>query len=179
MNIKQVVTLATVLLAVPISAFASTSNPSTDTAKLLKELHKQNSQVLLDNPQPPEPNTLEDNRTLNGVDINNNGVPDRAECVIWQALSFPNTTSKQDYDRYMALAKLFIIPPKGEHRTVLEADVVCRTRKIPEDLQDFLSYGMIKTAMLNTRQRRKLYYQRVTQQWSPSGPNCDLFHEDF
>ena len=128
----------------------------------------------INNLLPQKPTKQEDDLTINGVDINNNGVRDYIEAIIPQ---FIPTEKREDVDFYKKiLGMIKNIQPTQEDKVIDYHKFYCQYISLPDDFKQRTSSMMFQELVTDTKDRRKRFYeQAINMNGSLWAEDCEIY----
>jgi len=107
--------------------------------------------------RPIEPDRVIDSSTITGVDSNNNGTRDLIEIIAFQALNMIGGIEVGMYDETVAVMNMLQPQDPPIPNSINQIDVYCAFNELPAGVKRDLSFGLMKTVVLDTQARKVAY----------------------
>ena len=142
---------------------SDTSSPTSET-KLPLTKENITSIILPNNSKlPPKPDKTENNKTLSGVDANNNNIRDDLEHIAYQSTQFAQTSDKkEEYEKLIELIK-YIQPTGATSQIIEQHKFYCEYRNLPENVRDNISMQRLQDIVTDTLERKKAFYNSLVK----------------
>ena len=113
---------------------------------------------------PPEVDTNDDRKTLEGIDTNNNGIRDVIELAVYKTInSSENNTSiaVSDYKKLLEMIKEVQPKASSQVESINEHKFYCEYTTLSSETREILPYDVLLEMVHDTSERRKKYRQSL------------------
>lgn len=119
--------------------------------------------------QPAEVDESIDSATIEGVDSDGNGLRDKNERIVYQALMFATGVDSEAYTELLNLVSYMSPKPQPVANSIDQAKIYCDYTALPDGIKLELSLDILYSMVLDTTERISAFNASAIEQTSSLG----------